>query len=518
VAAQVYEGLFKFDQADITQLKPALAERYETNADKTVYTFYLRQNVYFHEDPCFGDQNTRRLTAEDVVFMFEQLCTPHRLNQSFHLVKGIVRGAGAYFQAKLAGQEPGRLEGVRVVDNHTVEVTLEKPNAMFLYNLARPGAMVFPKEALAHYGEQLQSHVVGTGPFKLSQLDEDNAILLTKHKKYYLKDSFGNSLPLLNAVHIRFIKEKKMELLEFKKGNLDMMYRLPTDHIIEILEASAQDEAGGYSQYDLQREPEMSTQFIAFNIGDGVFKDVHVRKAFSFAIDRKKILDYVLNGEGYDIGQFGFTPPSFKNYPVNQIKGYTFHLDSARYYLKKAGYPDGKGFPTITLDLNAEGERHTHVAVEIQKQLKDHLNIRLELNIIPIAQLAEKSTRGNYEMLRMAWVADYPSPENFLWKFYGKNLPVQPEQPSYPNFTRYLNPAYDIFYEKALNSYTEEEALSFFRKAEQVLINDAPVMVLWYDEGYRLLQTYVKNFPSNPMQFRDFTEVYLEAPNISPAL
>ena len=291
-----------------------------------------------------------------------------------------------------------------------------------------------------------------------------------------------------------------------------MIYRLPTEYIIDILEDAGSNENGEYSQYELQRKPEMATQFLAFlNTGD-MFKNKNLRKAFSYAIDRKTILEYVLNGEGFAPGIHGITPPSFSNYPIDSIKGYTLNIDSAKYFLAKAGFANGKGFPEIVLQLNSDGERKSNVAIEVQKQLKEHLNINVKLEIIPNAQLVDNMLGGKSNFYLKGWSADFPSPENFLSLFYGKDVPKDPKAVSYPNFMRYKNPQFDKYFEEALQAKTTEEANKKFLKAEQILMSDAPFIVLWYDEGYRLVQSYVKNFPNNPMQIRDYSEVYLEKP------
>jgi peptide/nickel transport system substrate-binding protein len=349
----------------------------------------------------------------------------------------------------------------------------------------------------------------------LANVDEDISVILKRHDKYYKKDQYDNQLPFLDEIEIQFIKDKTTELFQFKQGNLDMMYRLPTDYIIEILDETRTDANGGYSKYELQRVPEMQTQLFAFlTNGDSKeknpFVDIYVRKAFSFAIDRETILEFVLNGEGYAPGLHGITPPAFRQtYDISKVKGYTFNIDSARYYLNKAGYPNGKGFPKITLDFNSEGLRHHNVAVEVQKQLKKNLNIDINIVIHPHAQITEKCLTGNYNFIRLSWVADFPSPQTFLWMFHSKNMPDKLGEKSYPNITRYKNAKFDELYEKAMTAANEQEAMRYFMEAENVVMRDAPVLVLWYDECYRLLQSRVKNFPTNPMQFRDFSEVYV---------
>lgn len=510
VANQIYEGLFKFDQANLS-LKKCLVEDYSVDASGTVYTFKLRHGVFFHDDPCFSGGKGRELNAYDVKYCFEQLCTQNINNQGFVVFKGLLKGADKYYAAAINGKTPVfDLEGIKVQDNYTLQLTLLKASSIFLFDLARPFTLIYPKEAKEKYGFDMRIKAVGTGPFLLGNIDEDISIILKKNPKYYGRDEFGNQLPFLEAVDIKFIKEKKTEMFEFKKGNLDMIYRLPSEHVAEVLESHKEGTNNEYSGYELQQTPEMATQFYTFNNKGKVFNNVNLRKAISFAIDKQKIFDLVLNREGYAPGHKGIIPPSFKDYPVDSLRGYMFNLDSARYYLAKAGYAEGKGFPPVTLELNSDGDRNTNVALEVLRQLKENLNISIEMKVVPFSQLVEKIITGKSEFYRIGWLADFPSPENFLSLFYGKTVPASPNEKSFPNFSRYTNDEYDIWYEKALSSRSAEEATPYFYEAEKILIKDAPVVILWYDMGFRLLQNYVRNFPNNAIQYRDYSEVYLE--------
>lgn len=512
VASQIYEGLFKFDPQTL-EVTNGLAEDYQVDETGTVYTFKLKKGVFFHDDPCFIGGKGRELKAQDIKYCFTKLCTKNINNQNFSIFKGILKGADRYYAASTDNKTPDfEVEGIRVKDEYTIELELVEPNSLITVNLARPACYIYPKEAEEKYGIDMRINAVGTGPFSLNgeDVEEDISIILKKNPNYHSKDEFGNQLPYLDAVSIQFIKDKKTELFEFRKGNLDMIYRLPTEYIIEILEETMPGANGEYSQFQLQRSPEMMTQFLTLNNQKGVFKNKNIRKAFNFAIDRTKILDFVLNGEGYAPGNHGITPPVFSNYNIESIKGYSLNIDSAKYYLRKAGYAGGRGFPKLQFLLNAEGERNTNVAVEIQKQLKDHINVDVELQILPFAQLLEKSYSGDYNMLRAAWVADFPSPENFLWVFSSKDVPNSLKEASYPNVARYINKTFDKYYEDALKAKSINEANEYFKKAELQLMEDAPVIILWYDEGYRLVQSFVKNFPNNPMQYRDLGRVYFE--------
>ncbi len=513
VATQIYEGLFKLDDDNLRVIN-GLAESYEMDDSGKTYTIHLMKGVYFHDDPCFSNGTGREVTAEDIKYCFTRLCTQSMGNQLFSSsFKDVLAGANQYYNASSGGKVPDfEVSGIQVIDQYTVRLNLVEPNSTFLVTLAMPECFIYPHEAEEMYGIDMRIKTVGTGPFYLASVDEDISLILKKNEKYHGKDAFGNSLPFLDAIIIQFIKDKKTELFEFRKGNLEMLYRLPTDYIIEILEETASGNVSEFQRYELQRVPEMMTQFLTFNMMDPIFRDINVRKAFSYAIDREKILDFVLNGEGYEPGYHGITPPVFTDYDITDIQGYKLNVDSARYFLSKAGYPDGNKFPEIELLLNAEGERNTNVAVEIQKQLKDNLNIEIQLTILPFAQLIEKSYQGNFRIMRTGWVADFPSAKNFLWPFFGKNLPTKSGSISYPNIARYRDNRFDALYRAALNAKSIEEANVFFKQAERILVEDAPIIILWYDEGYRLIRSYVKNFPNNPMQYRDFSEVYFDKP------
>lgn len=512
VASQVYEGLFKFNPENLNVTK-GLVDDFSVDESGTIYTFKIKKGIFFHDNPCFSDGTGREVTARDIAYCFTQLCTKSINNQHFSIFETVLKGAKAHYDASSNGKKPNfGVEGIKVIDDYTIQLHLLKPNALLTVNLAQPACFIYPKEAEEKYGVDMRINAVGTGPFSLNidDVEEDISIILKRNPNYHVKDKDGNQLPFVDAVSIQFIKDKKTELFEFRKGNLDMIYRLPTEYIIEILEETMPGANGEYSQFQLQRSPEMMTQFLTLNNQSGVFKDKNVRKAFNFAIDRTKILDFVLNGEGYAPGNHGITPPVFANYNIEDIKGYALNIDSARYYLKRAGYANGIGFPKLQFLLNAEGERNTNVAVEIQKQLKDHLNVDVELQILPFAQLLEKSYSGDYSMLRAAWVADFPSAENFLWIFSSKDVPNSLSDASYPNVARYVNSTFDAYYENALKAKSIDAANELFKKAEIRLMEDAPVIILWYDEGYRLIKSYVKDFPNNPMQYRDLGRVYFE--------
>jgi peptide/nickel transport system substrate-binding protein len=182
--------------------------------------------------------------------------------------------------------------------------------------------------------------------------------------------------------------------------------------------------------------------------------------------------------------------------------------------LAAAGYPDGENFPTIKLELNSGGFRNTSIALEVQKQLSNVLNINLELDIVSMSKLLDDRRYARGDMFRSGWIADYPSPENFLLLMYGKNVPEDIKEPSILNTPRYRNEAFDKLFMQGVTGDSLSARYSAFAEAEQMMMDDAPLVILWYDEQYRLIQSNVQNFSFNAMHYRDYSEVYIQDPKV----
>lgn len=508
IANQVYEGLVKLSQADLS-IVPCLAEKWERNADATQWTFHIRKGVKFHDDPCFSDGSGREVTANDFKYSFEMLCTSSPENQQFgNTFKDRVAGADEYYQSTV-DKKPlaGGVSGVKVIDDYTIQITLLNSFAGFLNILSTPGCWVFPKEAVEKYGVDMRAKCVGTGPFQVKSIKEGDAVILERNPNYWNVDEFGNQLPYLDAVKYSFIKEKKSELLDFKRGNLDMVFRLPIEMIPDIL-GELDHAKEGNASFEMQVVPAMNTFYYGFQHQSEIFSKKEVRLAFNYAIDREKIVNYTLQGEGVP-GIYGIVPPAFTGYDSKALKGYVFDADKARKYLAQGGYPDGKGFPKLTLQINSGGgDRNIQTAEVIQKMLKENLNIDVEINVMPFAEHLESLETGKALFWRTAWIADYPDPETFLTLLYSKHIPAKLTDKSYLNSVRYKSAKFDSLFVAALREIDDKKRMDLYRQADQVAIDDGAIMPIFYDEDYRLIQINVKNFPANAMEYRDMTRVY----------
>jgi oligopeptide transport system substrate-binding protein len=509
IGNQVYEGLVKFDQETL-EVIPSLAETWEINDDATEFIFNLRRGVKFHDDACFEGGKGRELTAHDFKYVFTKLCESSAQNQMFWLFKDRVKGASEYHQSTITGKplEQG-VTGVQVVNDYTLKIELEYPFAGFLKILAHSGCWVFPKEAVEKYDLDMRTHTVGTGPFKVKTVKEGEVVVLAKNSNYWKEDQFGNQLPYLDVVKVSFIKEKKAELMEFNKGNLDMVFQLPVEEIQNVMGSLDDAKSGSNVPFELQSKSALNVQYYAFLNTHEIFKNVAVRKAFNHAIDRESIVNFSLQGLGISATN-GFVPPSFVDYPHEQVKGYEYNPDLARKYMEEAGYKNGKGFPKITLQLNSGGKTNENVAEAIQKMLEEVLNIEIELSIMPFSQHIERFQTGQSEFWRVGWIADYPDPENFLNFFLSKHIPANDNESAFMNSMRYRNEEFDKTMEMAFREINNAARNELYMKADQILMDDAAVMPIYYDENIRLVNKKIKNFPINAMEYRDFSEVYFE--------
>jgi oligopeptide transport system substrate-binding protein len=507
IAEQIYEGLVKFDDSTLAVL-PCLAKSWDISADGMKYTFHLRNNVFFHDDDCFENNIGRKVTAHDFKYCFDRLCYNNPAeNQGFWIFKDIVHGANEYYaKTETNKNDFSGVSGIVAIDDTTLQIQLIQPYAVFLARLGLIFTKVYPKEAVEKYGSEMRLHCVGTGPFFIKKILDNQVVFLTKNKKYWAKDEYGNQLPFLENIKVTFIHEKKTELQEFVAGKSDLVYKFPLEMIDEIIDINTNLKPA-YQKFQLQFLPSMSLQYYGFLHQGKIFHNKAVRQAFCYAVDRVKLCKYTLKNSGFP-AIYGMVPPGTGTYDPTLVKGYTYQPEKARKLLAEAGYPNGKNFPKVTLQLNSGGSRNTQVAEAIKKMIEETLNIKIELLMIPWAQHTEAVEAAKADFFRLGWIADYPDAENFLNLFHSKHVPKDTTEKTYINSYRYKNSEYDAIFNNAITITNETERNLMYAKADQKAIDDAVVLPNYYDIDFRILQSNVRNCPQNAMEYRDFSEVY----------
>jgi oligopeptide transport system substrate-binding protein len=516
ITSQVYEGLVKFDHNNL-EIMPGIAQSWTTNEDKTEYTFNLRSRVKFHDDPCFANNKGRMVTAGDVKFCLEKVCSADPANNQFDVtLKDRVDGASENFTASKNGKASG-VKGITVVNDSTIKIKLLHPDASFLNILCMPGCYIYPKEAVTKYGNDMRTKCVGTGPFFVETVKEGEVVIMKKNPDYWATDKDGNKLPYLDGIKWSFIRDKKSEILEFKRGNLDMVYRIPVEMFSEFM-GSLENAKNRNSDFEILSSPALNTHYYGFNIqASSAFAKREVRMAFNLAIDRQKIADFTIQGEGTAAG-YGMVPYAeiFEKagYDYKSLNGYRYDVEKAKELLKQAGYPGGKGFPELNLEINSGGgDRNILVAEVIQKMLKENLGVTVNINTVPFAEHIENIQGAKADFFRFAWVADYPDPETYLTLFYGKHVPATLAERSYINMFRYRNARFDSLFEAARFEPDKVKRMKMFSDAENIVLADAPFIPIFYDENFRLEQKNVRNLPENLMNYMDMTTTYLIPPD-----
>ncbi|WP_317899646.1 ABC transporter substrate-binding protein [Aurantibacillus circumpalustris] len=511
LASQVYEGLVKYNQMDLS-IMPGLARSWEISADLMEYTFHLRSDVKFHNDPCFKDSLGRNLVANDVKYCFENLCSKNVNNSQYDVTfKDRVEGANDFFAESKSGKVR-TFRGITVIDDSTIKIRLVHGDANFLNILAMPGCYIYPREAEQKYGNEMHTKCVGTGPFYIETIKEGEAVVMKKNSNYWAYDKDGNRLPYLDGVKWTFVPDKKTEVMEFRRGNYDMIYRIPVEMFHDIF---GEMQNGKRSlDFDIYSSPALSTHYYGFNLQTNPFFSLkEIRQAFNLAIDRQKIADYTIKGEGRsaDYGMVPYTEVFEKmGYDYKGLKGYKYNPDSAKKLMALAGYPDGKGLPSFNLEINSGGgDRNILVALVVQKMLKENLGVNVNMNVVTWPEHIDNIQSGKSDFFRYAWIADYPDPESFLTLFYGKHVPANYLEKSYVNFGRFKNKMFDSLFVSARSEPDKAKRYKLFSKAEQIVLDEAACMPLFYDENFRLEQKNVRNLPENPMNYIDMSTTYL---------
>ena len=509
IASQIYEGLVKFNSKTL-EVEPCIAKSFTPNEDASVWTFKLNENVFFHDDDCFEGGKGRQVKATDIKYCLDMLGTAYPQNTNFYVLQNKVLGVNEHYKATGEGDKvDGGVKGIKVIDDFTIEISLYNSLSFFPKLMAHNSCWIFPKEAFEKYGEEMRTHTVGTGPFLVQAIKEGNQVRLKRNPNYWRKDKFGNQLPYLDLVKITFTKDKKSELSNFKKDNLDMIAKLPVDEMEAVLVGLDEAVKGNNTPFDYQQTSALEILNYDFSHNKEVFKDVRVRKAFCYAINRQSIIQYTLRGEG-EPAVHGIVP-NFSNYDNSVIKGFTYNPEKARKLLAEAGYPNGENFPKVTLTLSEGGGRNSRIAEEVYSMLKKNLGIHIDVDIIPFTTILEKMNGGSLTFYRRGWVADYPDASTFLEMYYGKSVPKDSLEPSMINTSRYQNPEFDAIFEKAMKAPDEEKRMKFYQQCEQILIDDAATLPIFYSDYVRLVKSNVIGFPINSMDYRDLSIVFLSS-------
>ena len=499
ITSQLHNGLLRMNPKTLA-IEPNIAKSWDINDEQTEYTFHLRNDVSFHEDTCFSSTEETLMTANDVVFSIELMCGEF-YNGGYNLLMKNLIGAEAFYN-----DECDSISGIEVINDSTITFKLSEPAPTIIYLLASSKASIISEVAYNAYGHNLS---VGNGPFTFLEVNADSSeISLGKNKNYFRTSNNGEKLPYLDGIHIKIVENEKERTDLFLNNEAMVLFDISENKVESLFESHHSSFDNGVFVVD--RKPVMATDCYEFNLSRTPFNNVHVRKAFAHAINKNKLIDNVLNGQGR-IGNKGIVPVvnTLKNYNFDTIQGYNYNPELAKELLAKAGYPNGEGFPEVVLELTFGHPLQENVAKEVQNQLNNTLNIVITIEEEKMSTLIDRAAHGKSQMNHFTWLGEYPSPMDFLNVFYGGIDLENDTSYSWPNTTRYRNKEYDAILEKALTTSDKENRFRLYEKAESILMNDVPVIILWYPEVYNIIHGDVHNLFFNEILHFDFSCVYL---------
>lgn len=477
VVKQLYNTLVEPDQQ--LQIRPSLAQSWEVTPDAKVYTFHLRTDVFFHDNDVFPGGKGRKMIASDVVYSLRRIMDP------------ATASAGAWiFNGKV---DPDK--GFEAINDSTFRLTLLQPFHPVLGILSMQYCSVIPHEIVEKYGKDFRKHPCGTGPFQFDYWEEGQALVLHKFPRYFEK-----GLPYLDAVKVSFLDNKATEFLLFRQGQLDFMNDIDASFKDEVLNKKGELKKEWEGKMILDKTPQLNVEYFGFlldstKIAQSPTRIKKIRLAINYGFDRAKMITFLRNGIGTPANA-GFIPAGLPSFDTTKVKGYSYNPAKARQLLKEAGYPEGKGLPPIKLLSIPIYEDYANYAANQLQQI----GITVQVEVLQKALLLEQTAKSDAIFFRGSWMGDYADAENYLAVFYSKN-------PAPPNYTRYRNPAYDQLYEAALQENNDSIRYSLYNQMDRMIVADAPVVPLFYDEVIHLIQPNVKGMENNGLNLLELRKV-----------
>ncbi|MFC5045990.1 ABC transporter substrate-binding protein [Aquimarina hainanensis] len=476
---QLFNSLVQLD--DALNIVPDIAKNWEISPDGLHYTFTLRDDVYFHKHPLFGTpDSTRTVTATDFAYSFNRLKDPKVASPGNWVLQNVAQ--------------------YNAVNDSTFTIQLKQTFPAFLGLLSMRYCSVVPKEIVTFYGSEFRSHPIGTGPFKFKLWEENIKLVLRKNELYFEKDASGKQLPYLEAVAITFLPDKQSEFLQFAKGNIDFLNSLDASYKDELLTPTGALRDKYKDQITITKGPYLNSEYLGFYLESDKeeINSILLRKAINYGFDREKMITYLKNGIGTP-AIHGFIPKGIPGF--SKLPGYPYDPEKARKLINQYKKETGNNTPSIQITTDSN---YLSICEFIQSEL-NKLGLSIQINVLPPSTIRKQKWSGKLDVFRASWIADYPDAENFLSPYYSKNF-----TPNGPNYTHFKNTLFDQLYEESFKITDIKEREKQYAKMDSIIIANAPIVPLYYDEVVRFTQKNVKGLTPNPQNFLILKKVWKE--------
>ncbi len=472
VVVEIFSGLVSLN-TDL-QLEPEIAERWDISPDGRTYTFYLRSNARFH--------NGKPVTAQDFKWSLERAANPRTASPVADTYLNDIVGAQDVFDGKTA-----ELTGVHVVDDRTLQITIDAPKAYFLAKLTYPTAYVLDRENVESGGRDWTQAPNGTGPFKLKEYKIGERIILERNELYYREP------PKVDTVFMNLAGGQAMAMYENNEIDITGVGLFDLERVLD-------------PNNPLNKElhiapPEFSVSYIGFNTSMSPFDDPKFRQALNHAIDKELIAREVLSD--LVVPAYGVLPPGFPGYNPN-VQGLKYDPELAKRLLSESRYADPANRPRIVVTVPGTGGTiglDLEVIIEMWRQV---LGVEVEIQQVEWATYLQDLNRRRFQAFAgLGWEADYPDPQDFLDVLFYSDSSI--------NHGGYSNPEVDRILEQARTEQDIQKRIELYHQAEQLVISDAAWVPLWFvGESHVLIKPYVKGYKLTPMIVPKLKEIWIE--------
>jgi len=478
---QLYNGLVQMD--DNLIVRPCIASFWSISADGLTYSFSLRRDVSFHKSQVFTDSLGRKVTAADFLYSFGRIADEKVASPGSWVFNAVAPDSST--PSGLAFYAPA---------SDSLVIRLKHPFPPFLGILTSLYCAVVPHEAIEYYGKDFRLHPVGTGPFVFHEWYDRMNLIYWKNP-YYFEFENGQRLPYLDAISISFNSDRQSAFLEFLKGNLDFISGIDGSYKDQLLTRTGSLKKQYQGKIGMETCPYLNTEYLGILMDtskavmrDNPLRDIRIRKAINQGFDRKKMISFLRNGIGTP-GIYGMVPPGLPSFDTT-VTGYSYNPSAVQVLLADAGYPGGKGLPEILMSTTKE---YQDLCEYMQGQLAESgINIKLEVN--QGASHREMVAKQQLAFFRGSWIADYPDAENYLSLFYSPN-----KAPAGPDYTHFSSATFDSLYNKAGTTINDSIRYQYYREMDRLIMANAPVVVLYYDQVIRLYGKNIDGLGRNGM-------------------
>ena len=502
ILTQIFEPLFKINNKGA--IVNHLAKSYKEKLNGRVIRITIRKNVTFHSDACFSGSG-KDLTAGDVKFSLDFACSGNKLNTMGDVFKDKIVGAEDYYLKSNKKYDGKGVSGIKVLNDSTIQISLKDDFVNFKKLLAHPSIAIFSKKAYEFYQEDLVHHPIGTGPFQLRTYT-NSKLVLERNPNYWKADCFGNKLPFLREINVLYSKNINEEYNSFSKKRADIIFELPIEILDNAFGTLSDAQNGKNLLHRVVLIKGAKINYLSFDCSSLPFNDYRVRKAFSMAIDRKKICLDVLNGEG-NYAITGVIPKSSYYIPPEKTE-LKFDPIEARRLMAEAGYNEISKFPQLTFFINTQkGSQVDKWTKAIIHQLKQNLGVKLRIKYGTLSEKYKAIENNNTKIWKSSWVPDYPDAEAYLRIFYGNKSKKSNASNHYNNFN---NSLFDYNFKLSQLSQNDERRLELQRTCDEILLKEAAVAPIFSEDLFVIVNLRVRDFNINRSGIIDFSKIYIK--------